>query len=706
MSPEQYEKILSDKLFADVKYIGLNGGEPTLHPKLFEIAQVAANTLPKLQFVNIITNGICQKLAHKIFLKIQSLLKEKNISFNIGVSLDGDEVHHDRNRGIPGNYKAATTLISKLQEAGIITWVGCTLTKKNLYSGDDIILFAKEKKLNHFEVRLGVNIKRLNNDGFFENQGLTEDELFHLSQFFQKMSRLFSHNYFYKNLFRQLAYGEKRTAGCSWRHNGVTLDAEGNLSFCSVASPDVGNCLETPAHKLYKENMHIRNQIKHDKCANCMHDLNGPLPFKIKLQERIGHAKLIRQRSYLNQGIDSFKVPTATRLSCKPTFREAKTVIITGWYGTETHGDKAILGELFNFLSEKCPNIENIYVTTFPNMSYVVEKTIKELQETDVVDVSKHRGTIPIVNFDRHHVFSHADFVVIGGGPIERISELWYIEKAFRKAYQNNKGACIFGCGIDPVLGQFEPIVKSIIMHSTHAFFRDEESLATAKKLTSDKLNAYAACDPSVRFIKKWKEKHATDNTGENFDLCTLVRENTNEYLTQASPEEICKQNSSYTKEIAKFLAAISTKTAMLSMNNVWIGQDDRIFNRKILSQISHKEHVECFEHKYMGLHELLTKISQSKIALATRYHGHLFSLGLSTPFISIDYTGKKNKINNLLKLTNLEKKSISWDKISTLELQNKHKFIKNNYQDIRAKLETESKKLLERLENAYSHLN
>ena len=103
--------------------------------------------------------------------------------------------------------------------------------------------------------------------------------MFHLTQFFQKMYNL-KNDFFYYSLFRQLAYKEPRVAGCSWQHTGITLDAQGSLSFCSVASPILGNCLKESASKIYYDNLNIRNEIIQSKCNNCMHDLSGPIKFK------------------------------------------------------------------------------------------------------------------------------------------------------------------------------------------------------------------------------------------------------------------------------------------------------------------------------------------------------------------------------------------------------------------------------------------
>ena len=43
------------------------------------------------------------------------------------------------------------------------------------------------------------------------------------------------------------------------------------------------------------------------------------------------------------------------------------------------------------------------------------------------------------------------------------------------------------------------------------------------------------------------------------------------------------------------------------------------------------------------------------------RYHGHLFCMALGVPFLSIDYTGKQGKINNLMRRINYAQWSYGW---------------------------------------------
>jgi MoaA/NifB/PqqE/SkfB family radical SAM enzyme/polysaccharide pyruvyl transferase WcaK-like protein len=704
LSPRQYREILSDKLFKNIEQIGVNGGEPSLRPDLFEVVKACNDVLPKLKSITLITNGLLPDRIFKLSVEIFRFLKQERKHFTVMVSLDGARVEHDLNRGTAGSFDSSTNLIKKIQSAGIDLMLGCTLTKKNVYAGDDLLLFAGENKINNLDIRLGIDIKRLNNEFFWQRQNFSVDEWFHLCQFFQSLAQRFPHKTIYYSLFRQLAYKESRLAGCTCKKNTIGLDPHGNLFYCSVVGNLLGSALVKSAKEIYRQNIKERDAIIKDDCNNCLHDFDGPLSFKNfkRIFDRQQRQSMIVKK--INQ-IKSKEETSVTPLPEKKKLADCRSVIITGWWGTETHGDKAILGELIDFLNKKCPRLESFYLTCFDEMEYVIDKTIEELAATKIVDVSKFKGTIPIVDFYRDQAFTQADFVIIGGGPLERIAHLRFIEQAFHQAVKNNQGTMIFGCGIDPYLGDYESAVKNIINNSQYLFFRDAESLAYAKKITSNSnLNAYFACDPSLNFLNNWRTHNKQLLNDKHFDCCTLLRANTAEYLHDQNERDINQQNCRLVEQVARFVDANSNrgKFIFLSMNNLWIGKDDRINNRAIINSLEEKNKVEYFRHEYMSLDKLLKHIVQSKMSLAARYHGHLFSLALNVPFISVDYTGQGNKINNLLKRLDLEDLSLKWGKTDPREIQEKFDFIKNNFEKLKKKLDVSLYDLITRLEKVY----
>lgn len=109
--PEEIEKIFSDKLFKNLKYVLCTGGEPTVRSDLEEVFLALHKALPKAT-LQLSTNAI---LPERV-LKLANTAMKNNINLEVGVSLDGIEKEHDRIRGVKGNFEKADWLLHKLVE--------------------------------------------------------------------------------------------------------------------------------------------------------------------------------------------------------------------------------------------------------------------------------------------------------------------------------------------------------------------------------------------------------------------------------------------------------------------------------------------------------------------------------------------------------------------------------------------------------------
>ena len=98
-------------------------------------------------------------------------------------------------------------------------------------------------------------------------------------------------------------------------------------------------------------------------------------------------------------------------------------------------------------------------------------------------------------------------------------------------------------------------------------------------------------------------------------------------------------------------------------MNAPWVGGDDRLFNR-FVEEASTQENVIETERMYLSLDNHLENLMHAELALAMRYHGHVFCMALGLPFVSIDYTGSKGKVYSLISRIKYEKWSVKWDKL------------------------------------------
>lgn len=671
ITPQELRHALSDRLFSRIQYVGLSGGEPTLRKDLPELAAALVESLPRLKGVGIITNAI---RADDVIDRISSLarvIQSAGKNFEVNISLDGVGDDHDKNRGVPGNFDSAVRVIDAMRERNLPVLIGCTLTPANANGADDLLAWCESRGLDRFEFRLGVEISRVYNEGYSLLNPFTDEQRFHLTMFFDKLAhhpRVSSaRRRFYHSLGEQLAFGSQRAAGCAWKVRGVTLDTRGNLSYCSVKSPVLGSTLTGSAWSVFKSNITKRRAIVANECGGCQHDLMGAPPARTQIRESLQLiTKPLTQRLTALRQRGSDNAPWARTLNVQPADRPApaqwRHVLITGWYGTETAGDKAILGEVLHFIRTQSPDCRITLTTINRKISGQTARELKELSGAGEVVLSQAHDPA---------IIESVDAVIIGGGPLEEIGLTEHLWRIFAEANRQRKARVIFGCGVGPFhTERVQAMVASILQLSTAGFVRDEESLALAHTITGQTTPFAVGCDPALAYLDRWAGTHPGERTETaTVQLATLLRANTREYLANTTDSGLAHLNNDSTRAFAAVLDRVSSrlpvKIDMLPMHAIWVGGDDRIFNRQVRDVMSNPAAAHV-ERGYLNLNQILRRLARADASLAMRYHGHLFSMALGVPFLSIDYTGRNGKVAALVRRMGYSQWSLDWRHVNT----------------------------------------
>jgi len=111
LTPQEIERIFSDKLFENVKYVLCTGGESTTRDDIEEVFLALHRAIPKAT-LQLSTNAILPERT----IKLVDTAMKNGINLDVGVSLDGIGEVHDKIRGIPGNFQKADWLLHKLVE--------------------------------------------------------------------------------------------------------------------------------------------------------------------------------------------------------------------------------------------------------------------------------------------------------------------------------------------------------------------------------------------------------------------------------------------------------------------------------------------------------------------------------------------------------------------------------------------------------------
>jgi polysaccharide pyruvyl transferase WcaK-like protein/MoaA/NifB/PqqE/SkfB family radical SAM enzyme len=678
ISPQELAIAISNPLFSEVRGVGINGGEPTLRKDLAEIVDVLFTNLPKLSGISLITNSLNSNQVIERITEIGRVIKTHRGNLDVMVSLDGVGEVHDRVRGRKGNFENAVKVIDFIQTSDLVSSqrLGCTVIKENVYGVYDLLEFALSKDI-YIKYRLGLPHQRLYSQDVSEPFDLTFGEKYHLSIFLENIIRFYEtseqQKFFYKSLIGQIMYGKPRTAGCDWQHRGVTLSARGELLYCAVESKTLGSSISENSEHLYFANQeHLANIVK-TKCDTCVHDyvglpptstlLNNYLnkglvklginPQELKKSPLIKPVKEIKKKISFQKRMIGYGVDLAKINNSQPTQgfsrhnSEQYRVLICGWYGTETLGDKGILGGVVNSLQSALGNLE-LHLASLE--LYISEMTIQQMPELEgcylhsITDAIEIAGTM--------------DLVVFGGGPLMAIPNLAEMIAIFQRSVEAKVPTLIAGCGVGP-LGNFDynQAIKSLLHLSSYRIYRDEKSRTLAESLGICTSEDLVAEDPALTWVKSsLSSLKPIENPQKSPVLFLGLRDwPYQEYAPHLTVLEAEKIKNNFEFEIIVALNQLIDQYADLSiipfpMCTNHLGNDDRWFYRRLLR--NNQEIKDRLDLSYSGAEQTplscLKAFQSASMALTMRFHSLVFALATGVPSVAVDYTLGKGKVKSL----------------------------------------------------------
>lgn len=642
LSGQELARVLSDPLFRRVHSVGLNGGEPTLRRDLPELAVAAAESLPELTGVSLITNAIQQRAVLRSIEELRDVTARFGLHFDVMVSLDGVGEVHDRVRGRRGNFESAVEVISEVRSRGLCDSirVGCTITDTNAMHGQELLDWAIDNDI-YARFRVAVSHNRLYNRGRDANYALSDERLFHVLQLLDRLVRDYEpderRRTFYSSLIDQLAYGQPRRAGCAWRNHGVTLASDGGLAFCAVESPTLGSTLDQPAERLFQRGLPILDEIVADKCAGCLHDYEGPHDFAQELLElvpqRAGARRAVdrsltiadrvlgraRDAGELVAWVVSNRIPP--RSSGSP--RDG-VFVLTGWYGTETVGDQAILASLLEVVESE--HRGRIAVASLE--PYVTHRTLRVLGAGDHVDVVRYEEARRLVEAGA------AAAVAMAGGPVMgTIPVIRTLASLHRAALRHGVPTGFLGTGIGP-LGRFSRrrMIAELLRGATVVTVRDDASRRQVSELVGRSVPVSG--DPAALAVPKFVPPPA-DGSGRPPVMALAIREwPIHEYGGGSVGAE---DSNRLVTELRRFVDAARSDWEIhpVAMGYLNEGGDDRRVLRKLLGPVDELTRGVA----YPTPASIVAAIRGADVVVAMRYHAALIGVMCGRAVVAIDYT-------------------------------------------------------------------
>lgn len=641
-SPEQLKTILHDDLFKNVEHIGVTGGEPTMREDLPDIYEAIIDAIPNIKGVSTITNCIKENDVKDRIEKVAQVCQKHKKPFSMMVSLDGFGEVHDKIRGREGNFKSAINIINHFKERGIEVSTGSTISKDNLWEIDELLDYMKKNSI-YGRFRVAEFIKRLYNENKSSViRNFDDEEAYHLILFFYKLIFTFEKNETYKRTYKSIINilaGGERLIGCPYQNNGVVLNSRGELAFCAPKSEIIGSTLDRSAIEIYNSNSIEHKRILKENCKNCIHDYHAPITareYKIETDEQYWKRRIKVDSILLtNKEIDD--IPTNKVYDFQ--------VFITGWYGTETVGDKAILAGIIQKIKEKYSNskIGFIISSLYP---LITERTMKELEIIDyqVVSVYSEQFISSIKG---------ANIVIMGGGPLMDLEELALPLLSFKIAKKLNIKSIIFGCGLGPLFkNKYIKATKEILNLADEIHLRDQKSILLAKEWTGGKKEIELSGDPAKFYLQTISSLH-NDKPKINRLSCFL-REWTHEYIADISFNEFLELKKKVEYKLSEFIKSKAEELKVDEiyldhMHNFVIGNDDRDFSRYFIQTYFKDYKIPIVYNKKLSTVEsIVENMKTSQFNICMRFHSVVFAHTLDTNFIGFDYTNG-GKINNYL---------------------------------------------------------
>ncbi len=258
--PEKENKKLEDKILkelidAEVLVVNISGGEPLLHPRVFEFAKKLTE---HDVYVIISTNGYFYKKYRKDIL-------DSGIKM-VQVSVDGPKELHEKFRGVEGSFENALDALKMAKEDGLRTQMNVTITADNINTLEYNYHLAKELGVNKVFYRRVVPYGKA-----AENRYVLPDK----KQYYEAIQKLASfHDDYLQVLIDDpilnvlLKRESKEYLACSAGINNLGISSNGNVYPCIFLREKLGNLKTDSLMDIWKNN-EILKKLRSRSIGHC-----------------------------------------------------------------------------------------------------------------------------------------------------------------------------------------------------------------------------------------------------------------------------------------------------------------------------------------------------------------------------------------------------------------------------------------------------
>lgn len=314
------------------------------------------------------------------------------------------------------------------------------------------------------------------------------------------------------------------------------------------------------------------------------------------------------------------------------------TITIIGWYGTETIGDRAILAGLISIFSK---SFEKFNIQLGSLNPFFTERTLKE-DMSFYKEITGKEFEISLFNSKNSKELSNkirkSNLVVMGGGPLMDLNELYMVEYAFKRARKLGIKTAILGCGVGPLFNKkYEKVVINIFKNSDISILRDTTSKTNLKEIFFrhkfiNNNEIITSIDPAVESAIEYSKNNKKNNSSY---IAINLRKFPNEYSKKYIAQRINNQLEFFIKDLSKKFR--EREIILIPMHYFHIGNDDRFF----LNNIALKTNLPniSLQNIPISLKETLEVYQNAYFNVGVRFHSILFQTIVSGKNFVLDYS-------------------------------------------------------------------
>lgn len=325
-------------------------------------------------------------------------------------------------------------------------------------------------------------------------------------------------------------------------------------------------------------------------------------------------------------------------------------VTIVGWWGSETVGDVAILGQLLDEIAAVAPGVA-VRVVSFD--AALTREWVASLGRSPTAVVATGLRSAWSVVACRA--------LIVGGGPLmESPSMLPWVWRA-RLARLAGASVMLYANGIGPVrTPATAAAIAALLRIATQRCLRDDVAVAWARERIDGPPPALTF-DPAYEYVRSRPMPHAT----RGHRVALALRAPPSTYLG-AADASVATEGFLTTLATAldRLVSSHDVSLVGIVMHTGHPASDDH----EVLAALRRKLRDPARLTVQAGTHripDVVRTLRAAGCALTVRFHAMVFALATETPFVAIDYARPTGKVSASAALVGRAADVVTWDEVT-----------------------------------------